>query len=393
MSALHSKYSLDHEVFGGGRYLQAFSALEDIDHYELAILQYLGHRMPFTKGFVGKAAFPSVATMSVETKISESTLRKKINRLICKGYLIKEVRHVVNKFGRFEQSSNDYYLTDLAFDKYLGVIETKKELSAVRMRAVGESVPYHSDSPPLQKPVVVASLPDKGSIPQTEPKSSAKNQSKSIIDQFFEGDAYHPERDVDEITLCWEKVIKKPVSIFEKRRFIADYVKTRSNVVMMLEAIKEISEDPYLFERANSINWLFRGFYAAKKNRSDIKKIGRRAIDSARTREELECIQAKLPKLTTKDSGGSVTPTPAIVFSLFDRDINRAQSRLGDANTQELPKDTRSLVKAINILLEREDLRDRDRSRLKDIMSLVPTCGFAMLLELYCKRLKEIENT
>ena len=391
MSDLRSKYSLDHEVFGGGRYLQAFSALEDIDHYELAILQYLGHRMPFHKGFVGKAAFPSVATMSVETKIAESTLRKKIKSLICKGYLIKKTRRVVNKFGRFEQSSNDYFLTDLAFDKYLGVIETQKQLTLIRKRAVGEHTPFPSERAPLTHEANTRATSGKGSLSEAEPNSQAKIPKEKLIDSFFEGEPYQPKSDVDEIIECWEKVIKKPVSPFEKQRFVSDYIKTRSNIVMMLEAIKETSKDPYLFERAKSINWLFRGFYAAKMNRSNIKQIAKRAIDSARSVDELECIASQLPKLTQKDSANSVEPTPAIVLSLFGKDMDRAKNRLGVTKKERLPQDLKSLFIAINHHLEKDSLSEKQRSRFKEILALAPTCSFAMLLDLYMKRLEEIE--
>ena len=220
-------------------------------------------------------------------------------------------------------------MTDLAFDKYSVAIEDRNHLSAVRKRAVGDDTPYHSESTPHRPNLAVAAPSESASCSEVATNSDSNSEGESQIDTFFEGEPYKPKSDVDEIVTCWEKIIKKPVSVFEKRRFLADYVKTRSSIVMMLEAIQEIAVDPYLFERAKSINWLFKGFYAAEENRSDICRIGKRAIESARTDEELNDIESKLPNLTQRNSANSVNPTPAIVLSLFGGDLNNAKSRLG----------------------------------------------------------------
>ncbi|HET9241256.1 MAG TPA: helix-turn-helix domain-containing protein, partial [Oligoflexus sp.] len=93
MSNLQQLFPSDHPVFSGGRYLRAFDHLHDIGHYEHSILTYIGSLLPFDKGFLDHPAFPSIATISRSTKISESTVRKKLRSLEKKGYVIvKAVR-------------------------------------------------------------------------------------------------------------------------------------------------------------------------------------------------------------------------------------------------------------------------------------------------------------
>ena len=69
----------------------------------------------------------------------------------------------------------------------------------------------------------------------------------------------------------WEELLEKSVSAFEKRRFLGEYIRSRSNEDHMLEKILEIKADPYLAERARSINFLFSGFDMALKNKSEMR--------------------------------------------------------------------------------------------------------------------------
>ncbi|SME91701.1 helix-turn-helix domain-containing protein [Pseudobacteriovorax antillogorgiicola] len=152
MSDIRSKFPLDHRVFRGGRYLEAFASLDDIDHFELLILLYLGSKMPFDKGFVGQVAFPSVATISRQTKIPESTLRKKIKSLVKKGYLIKNERILMNERGHWQQSSNDYIITNDSFEEFERVKCSQQWMQLERKRAVGQSEVHDSSLFPPDSP-------------------------------------------------------------------------------------------------------------------------------------------------------------------------------------------------------------------------------------------------
>ncbi len=249
MSNLHQLFPLDHEVFRGGRYLEALACLEDIDHWELSILQYLGSKMPFDKGFVGQTAFPSVATISANTKIPQSTVRKKINSLVKKGYLIKKQRRFLNERGHWQQSSNDYQLTNLPFEKFQSVLDTRRKIAMERKRAVGQSevdqfMPFPEDTPPPKITEVGLAECEEGAI-----HSVATN---SPLESLVEGPNLDPhssylERPISErkaeanrIIVNWEEIIKSSVTGFEKRRFIEEYIRTRSSEIQLLEKLQRL---------------------------------------------------------------------------------------------------------------------------------------------------------
>ena len=335
--SLYSSYPPDHPVFQGGRYLSAFASLDDIDYYELSILQYLASKMPFDKGFVGEVAFPSIATISNSTKIPESTVRKKIKSLVSKGYVIKQERRIMNERGHWQQLTNDYYLTEKAFQVYESVMQTKREIANTRRRVVGEpfydnTAPSHPDSPPSctqvsgtyhseMDPIQVVATNSSSISPEEDP-----NLPPNSCNQH---NAKKRKSEIDEIILCWEELIKKAVNSFERKRFYSEYVRKRCNPLLLAEKLKQIESDPYLFSRAKSMNWLFSGFDMAVKNRGEIVKIGRRAIQNARTKEELAEIEYQLPGLIERNADGFIEVTSAIVDSLFGDAIAEAKLRLG----------------------------------------------------------------
>src|SRR6478752_5987741 len=152
MSHLHNVFPIGHRVFQGGRYLRAFDHAQDIDHYEHSILTYLGSLMPFDKGFIDHPAFPSISTISRSTRICEATVRKKLRVLQQKGYVKVEAVRFLNEHGYFQQSSNNYFLSDLAFQFFDDVMESRTHIGDIRKRAVGDySIPFavvHPSPPP-----------------------------------------------------------------------------------------------------------------------------------------------------------------------------------------------------------------------------------------------------
>ena len=390
-----SKYDLDHSVFRGGRYLEAFSALCDIDHYELAILQYLGHKMPFHKGFVGEAAYPSIATISLATKIPQSTLRKKIKQLVTKGYLIKKPRFLLNGFGHIEQSSNDYFLTDLAFDHYSDVLETKDHQKKIRQRTVGESIPFSPDSPPVSDDRVGEARTEKPALSVVESNSSNKSEKITRKSKLFRAVLNVKEPgSCDEIIAHWQKKIGKSVSPFEQKRFEAEYSRYPDDVPVYLERIDTISKDPYLLARAHSINWLFKGYFAALRNKNDIRAIAGKALQTASSKKDLDFVKQQLPCITEQKSLGTLKATENLIKKLCGKDFQKAQKRLGlNPDKNLLPKNLAELHCEIERQLLRDDISEKLKSRFSQIMTLSNISSFDTALGLYKKRLEECRSS
>ncbi|NRA68792.1 MAG: hypothetical protein HRU19_30190 [Pseudobacteriovorax sp.] len=394
MSKIHSIYPPDHPVFQGGRYLAAFASLDDIDYYELSILQYLASKMPFDKGFVGKVAFPSIATISRSTKIPESTVRKKIKSLVTKGYVIKQERRIINEQGRWQQLTNDYYLTEKAFEVYESVMQSKKEIANTRKRAVGESFyentsPSHVDSPPLNTQVSGSYTSDNDPIQvvaTNSPSISPEEDPNIPPNSCKQHNAKKRKSEIDEIILCWEELIKKTVNSFERKRFYQEYVRTRCNPILLAEKLKQIESDPYLFSRAKSMNWLFSGFDMAVKNRGEIVKIGRRAIQNADTSDNLKEVESKLPGLIERNADGFIEVTPTIVDSLFGDALAEAKMRFGGKPGK--PRARIHNIDQLKIEIRRKLAGQQSEavaSRLRSILEMAETTSFATVLDLYVK--------
>jgi predicted transcriptional regulator len=388
MSESPKYYPPDHDVFKGGRYLEALSCLEDIDHYELAILQYLGSKMPFDKGFIDRVAFPSVSTISHATKISESTVRKKIKSLVGKGYVKKRERRLMNERGHWQQSSNDYSLTSLAFEKYEDVIETRRQIACQRKRAVGESFvcpsgPCFEARPPLKAVEVGESDGDTGDHRQQETNSPANSPNEDPNESpysYSERDEETRKQEVNRLVRDWEEVVKKPVSTFEKRRFQRDYIRIRSSEALILERIEKIKYDPYLLERAKSINWLLSGFEMALKNKLEIQKQGHRALETVKSPPELQELEGELPAFIQAQSMNFANPTQVIIDSLFGDSIKKAKARVGGTP----PGNMAELNQAIETAIE-SNASEKNKQRLRDLKNMLPSMHFSAAHDLFLK--------
>jgi hypothetical protein len=259
--------SPDHPAFLGGRYLKAFDHLHDIDHYEHSILTYLGSLMPFDKGFINFPAFPSIATIARCTKISESTVRKKLRSLESKNYLRTQTRRFLNNQGKFEQSSNDYLFTSKAFDLYQDVQATKNQIKHIRKRTRLKLVPH---TPPLS-PIHPQPTPETTHPPrEPSPNSYTENPKEDpqpIVSCSEDRDLAMLKDEVDRIIEAWESVVKAPVSPRQRETFLQHYVRIGGHEILYMERILKLISDPALFKRAQSINFLFSGFSFVDQSR------------------------------------------------------------------------------------------------------------------------------
>ena len=393
IQSIYANYPPDHAVFQGGRYLAAFAALDDIDHFELSILQYLASKMPFDKGFVGRAAFPSVATISRATKIAESTVRKKTKTLEEKGYLIKKQRVMLNEAGRLQQSSNDYLFTDSAFAVFESVTESRQQIIAIRKRAVGESNYDFSGPSPRDRPphLTVAPGPlaaDRGRRSQGEPNSSLKSSEKAPNVSPHSSIVAGPNRQqeaIDTVVGSWEELVNRTVSVFERRRFAEDFARTRSSIIQLMEKMVVIEGDPYLHARAQSINWLFSGFEMAQKNRREIQRIGQSAIREAESLKELQEIEARLPDLIRRHCEGFIEVSSTIVTSLFGDNLRVARKRLGGAPSDKDSPRPKTMAGLVGLIKQQLAMGQSAivTARLAAILDLAKTASFATVLRLY----------
>jgi DNA-binding Lrp family transcriptional regulator len=391
MSNLQQLFSSDHPAFSGGRYLRAFDHLHDIDHYEHSILTYIGSLLPFDKGFLDHPAFPSIATISRSTKISESTVRKKLRSLEKKGYVKVKAVRILNYQGKYQQSSNDYYLAPMAFEFFQDVMATRNHIQSIRKRAVGDSfgshaypiVPYSPPSvPEIEEAVVEQTPPVVHAAPNSLPK--VPNEIPDSPDSFSGRDIFTMKGEVDRIAAAWEELVKIPVSKGEKDRFFREYVRLRGNEIYFMERLLPIASDPYISSRAKSINFLFSGLDCALKNKADIVEKAGLALMRAQTEEELGKVLDDIPGFIKRTSRNFGEVSGAIVGHLLQDPINKAKQRLGLNTDPELPADERRLRLEIERLL-RTELSDSLKVQLKIILDALPRLSFGYCLEMFAR--------
>ncbi|MDQ3231952.1 MAG: helix-turn-helix domain-containing protein [Pseudobdellovibrionaceae bacterium] len=390
MTNLQYAFPLDHRVFQGGRYLRAFDHLSDIDHYEHSILTYLGSLMPFDKAFVDHPAFPSIARIASSTKISASTVRDRLKALKKKGYVnVKEVRFL-NSQGHFQQSSNNYYLSVLAFQIFDDVLESQTHISEIMKRAVGGGISFNVSQSSSSADTVgyfeSQQSPLSAVMPNSLPQSSAEDPKASS----YSRDIFSIKAEVDRIVEAWEKLLNLPVNKGEKEKFFCEYVRTSGNEIYYSERILSIASDPYLTSRARSINFLFSGLDCALRNKADIVKKGRLALLSSRNEKELSDTISQIPAFIQHKSQRYSNPSDAIVKHLLQDPINEAKKQLGLQQSNQLPKTDRELGSEVQRLLNTDILPER-RSELEIILASLPRLNFSYCLELYDRCAKKMQ--
>ncbi|HET9241541.1 MAG TPA: helix-turn-helix domain-containing protein [Oligoflexus sp.] len=391
MSNLRQLFPLDHPVFSGGRYLRAFDHLADIDHYEHSILTYIGSLLPFDKGFLDHPAFPSIATISRSTKISESTVRKKLRSLEKKGYVKVKAVRALNYQGKYQQSSNDYYLAPIAFEFFQDVMESRKHIQSIRKRAVGDSFDGHtypivSYSPPSQPENGEAVLEQTAPMFQTAPNSLPKvpDENPDSPDSFSGRDIFTMKGEVDRIVVAWEELVKIPVSKGEKERFLKEYIRIRGNEIFYMERLLVITSDPYITSRAKSICFLFSGLDCALKNKAEIVEKAGLALMKAQSERELGQVLDEIPEFINKKSRNFGGSSEEVIRHLLQDPINKAKKRLGIDPDFNLPTDERGLRSEVERLLQ-TDLNDQLKCQLKSILEALPRLSFGYCLGLFAR--------
>jgi DNA-binding transcriptional ArsR family regulator len=390
MSNLQKLFPLDHPVFSGGRYLRAFDHLHDIDHYEHSILTYIGSLLPFDKGFLDHPAFPSIATISRSTKISESTVRKKLRSLEKNGYVKVKAVRFLNYQGKYQQSSNDYYLAPLAFEFFQDVMESRNHIQGIRKRVVGESFdgyscPIAPDSPPFSQVAAdhcpAETLPVPTALPNSlddAPKENPHTSDSSSRDIFT------MKGEVDRIAAAWEDLVRIPVSRSEKERFLKEYMRIRGNEIFYMERLLVIASDPYITSRAKSICFLFSGLDCALKNKAEIVEKAGLALMKAQTERELGQVLEEIPDFIKKKSRNFSGSSDEIVRHLLQDPINKARQRLGLKTDPGLPADGRQLRLEIESLLT-TNLSVPLKDQLKTILDALPRLSFGYCLEMFAR--------
>ncbi|MBC7660246.1 MAG: hypothetical protein H7249_11120 [Chitinophagaceae bacterium] len=370
MSSKKSMFPRHHRVFAGGRYLRAFDHLPDICSYEHSILTYLGSLMSFEKCFLDQAAFPSIATISVATKISETTVRAKMRALASKGYIRVESVHYLNERGKFQQDSNNYFFTDLAFRLFDDVMRSRLRIQECRKRAVGDwietvspeqialeqsfssvsaqafSFSYDQQFPelafddlafeisqpfpmPLSKPKEVDSLtPEAPAKPEPDlpiPPLTSES-SRDIFTQTSE---------VARLVSAWENVTKFPVSKSEREEFFREYARIGGSEMHFARRICALGRDPLALSNAKGMAYLFTA---------------------------PEPVAAPPPELKP--------PIPFPKSPPIDR--------------TPLPKNSLELLGAITKILN-DETDEVQISRLTSIRELIPKANFQLCLELFVK--------
>jgi hypothetical protein len=397
MSNLFEIFPPNHPVFAGGRYLRAFDHLHDTDHFEHSILTYLGSLMPYDKGFVDHPAFPSIATISRATKICESTVRKKIRQLERKGYVKVKAVRFLNCQGRFQQSSNDYYLAPLAFEFFADVMSSRNHIVSIRKRVVGDSFDSHSYpivpySTPSQPETTKAAAEDTAPVARAAPNSFPKVpiENPNEPGSFSDRDIFTMKGEVDRIASAWEELVKIPVSKGDKDRFFREYVRLRGNEIYFMERLLRIASDPYITSRAKSMCFLFKGLDCALKNRAEIIEKAGLALLKAQSERELGQVLDEIPGFVQKTSRNFGEPSEAIVRHLLQDSINDAKKRLGMKADPELPANERGLRSEIEKLLK-TDLNEQLKDQLRTIFDALPRLSFGYCLEMFarfCSRLQ-----
>lgn len=399
MSEENQPYHLEHKVFSGGRYLRAFDYASDIDHYEHSILTYMGSLMPFDKGFIDRPAYPSIATIARSTKISESTVRKKIRSLELKGYLQTKMVRFVNSQGKFQQSTNNYSLTNFAFDEYKNTLHRREENCEVRFRSKPSNIPAGSEETKLHSPPVLnKEAPFDARAPrlsQKPPKSyleTTKFNSNLETSSEIEKPTENLQREAERVIEAWESVIKIPVSKKEKVTFLTEFTRVRCNETWLTERLLKIASDPYLLSRAKSINYLFSSLDYAIKDEIEIKKTVTKALASANDVNSLKDLISVIPEFIAKKSRNYTPPSEVIVRHLLQGPINQAKARFSLEIETLLPKNETELVKQLKSKIESES-NPVLKARLNDVLLSIPHLNFSRCLDLYTRHCLNFERS
>ena len=284
-------------------------------------------------------------------------------------------------------------LTDRAFQIYEAVVASNQEISNIRKRVVGEPNydgfgPSRTDSPPATISDRGAYTSEIGPLPVVATNSSFKSPDEGphTSPNSLPSSAVQRKSVIDDLILTWEELIKRSVNSFERKRFMQEFTRTRSNAVLIDEKLAQIEGDPYLFARAKSMNWLFGGFDMALKNKADIKRIGLRAIKKSWSLEDLADLEKELPELISRNADGFIEVTPAIVDSLFGDALASAKLKLGDkpAKPRTTVKNSQQLVAEIQSNLAKGQTT-KVAERLNTILDMVSCSSFATLIDLYSK--------
>lgn len=228
MSHQHAFQLFDRNVFESGPYLRAFDALSDTDAHEHSLLTYLGSLLPNGKGVIDEPVSPSIPEIFRATKMSVSTVRRKLRSLEDKGYLVVRSVHYLNSRGKSQQGANHYHLTAKAFDTYMGVHPVAGDALAENTQPVQE---FPSSS--VSIPEVIEPIP-----------SAAPYHSQKTIEA------------IDAIVSNWERSIGFGVGPEERAAFSEKFEKLRQPIQFYLERIERILTDPKALSVARNINFL-----------------------------------------------------------------------------------------------------------------------------------------
>jgi hypothetical protein len=338
--------------------------------------------MPFDRGFVDHPAFPSVARIASSTKICASTVRKKMQALQAKGYVkIKEVRFL-NAQGHFQQSSNNYLFTTLAFQIFDSVLESQQHISQVMKRAAGDFFSVSTPAPSPSSEQVGYYESKESPLQSTVPNSLPKASNEDLNPPYFSRDPFTMKAEVDRIAEIWEKLLNFPVSKGEKAKFLREYVRVNGNELYYSERLLSVAECPYLCSRAQSLNFLFSGLDCAIKNREEIIKIGSLAILECRTEYDLSETLSKLPGYIQRKSQNYGKPTETVIMHLLQDAIKEAKEKFGLRSVRKLPKNDRELKADIQRLLAIE-IPEKQRTDLLVILDAMKTLNFGYCLEMF----------
>jgi hypothetical protein len=392
MSHLHNVFPIGHRVYQGGRYLRAFDHAPDIDHFEHSILTFLGSLMPFDKGFVDHPAFPSVLTIASSTKISQSTVRKKLRSLQGKGYLKVEAIRYLNERGHFQQSSNNYFLSVLAFEFYESVLLSRSECVAIRKRAVGDSffVPAEHPTPSPCEGGHFSS--QEGPLSATVPNSLPESQRESRLDPGSSGRSrFDMKREVDNLVKEWEGLVKVPVSKGEKTKFLREYIRIGGNELHFLEKLLPIASDPYIASRASSINFLFSGIDCAMRNRDEIVRKATKALNRVETQSDLDRLLTDIPGFIKEKSQNFGAVSDLIVKHLLQDPINSAKARVGLDCGPPVPRNASELRSEIKRICQ-SGANEQQLRELAIIESAISKLTFGRCLELFSRYREKHQN-
>lgn len=229
MSRQHAFQHFDQNVFETGPYLKAFDVLKDIDSFEHGILTYLGSQLPPGRGVINSPVSPSIPEIFRATKMSVSTVRRKLQSLEKKGYLIIKSNIYTNSNGKTQQGANEYLLTSKTFDAYFATIPVVAiENDCSRLTAIQENSDLQNDD-------------------HTDDELNASSQQK----------AQQSANDAEMIVSHWEKCKGTSVCLYEREEFTHKFKNANKPTSHYIDKIGKIITDPSLARIAQNINSLF----------------------------------------------------------------------------------------------------------------------------------------